>query len=104
MDVSNATNYKHGIEKLKRNHGLPRITLCRKTVFGSSKGHGGPRPSRLRGVRRGPFYCALLQNRTRMKGSPVQVLCRQDLKTQSPNRGRKEVQNNQYGPVMHESL
>ena len=30
--ISNATNYRHVIENLKRAHGLPRICLCGKTV------------------------------------------------------------------------
>lgn len=32
-EISNATRYKHVIENLKRNHGLPRIHLCGKTVY-----------------------------------------------------------------------
>lgn len=32
-DVSNATDYRHVIENLKRKHGLPRIHLCGKTVY-----------------------------------------------------------------------
>ena len=32
-EISNATNYRHVIENLKRNHGLPRIHLCGKTVY-----------------------------------------------------------------------
>ena len=31
-DISNATSHRHVIENLKRNHGLPRIHLCGKTV------------------------------------------------------------------------
>jgi len=40
--------------------------------------------------------CAPLQNRTRMKTSHAQVRCRQDLRTQSPDKGRKRVQNHKY--------
>ena len=32
-EISNAANYKHVIENLKRNHGLPPIHLCGKTVY-----------------------------------------------------------------------
>ena len=32
-EISNATNHRHVIENLKRNHGLPRIHLCGKTVY-----------------------------------------------------------------------
>ena len=32
-EISNATNYTHVIENLKRAHGLPRIHLCGKTVY-----------------------------------------------------------------------
>jgi hypothetical protein len=31
--TSNAANHRHVIENLKRNHGLPRIHLCGKTVY-----------------------------------------------------------------------
>lgn len=31
--ISNATNYRHVIENLKRVHGLPRIHLCGRTVY-----------------------------------------------------------------------
>jgi len=32
-EISSATNYTHVIENLKRNHGLPRIHLCGRTVY-----------------------------------------------------------------------
>ncbi len=32
-EISNAANYRHVIENLKRSHGLPRIHLCGKTVY-----------------------------------------------------------------------
>ena len=32
-EISNATDYRHVIENLKRAHGLPRIHLCGKTVY-----------------------------------------------------------------------
>jgi len=32
-EITNATDYKHVIENLKRAHGLPRIHLCGKTVY-----------------------------------------------------------------------
>lgn len=32
-EISNAANHRHVIENLKRNHGLPRIHLCGKTVY-----------------------------------------------------------------------
>ncbi len=32
-EISSARNYRHVIENLKRNHGLPRIHLCGKTVY-----------------------------------------------------------------------
>lgn len=32
-EISSAANYRHVIENLKRNHGLPRIHLCGKTVY-----------------------------------------------------------------------
>jgi hypothetical protein len=32
-EISGATDYHHVIENLKRNHGLPRIHLCGKTVY-----------------------------------------------------------------------
>ena len=32
-EISNAANYRHVIENLKRMHGLPRIHLCGKTVY-----------------------------------------------------------------------
>lgn len=32
-EISNATNHRHVIENLKRNHGLPRVHLCGKTVY-----------------------------------------------------------------------
>jgi len=31
--ISNATHHRHVIENLKRNHGLPRIHLCGKTLY-----------------------------------------------------------------------
>jgi len=31
--ISSARNHRHVIENLKRNHGLPRIHLCGKTVY-----------------------------------------------------------------------
>lgn len=31
--ISNASNYRHVIENLKRRHGLPRIHLCGKAVY-----------------------------------------------------------------------
>lgn len=32
-EISNATNYRHVIENLKRKHGLPRIHLCGRSVY-----------------------------------------------------------------------
>ena len=32
-EISVARNHRHVIENLKRNHGLPRIRLCGKTVY-----------------------------------------------------------------------
>lgn len=32
-EISNATDYSHVIENLKRRHGLPRIPLCGKAVY-----------------------------------------------------------------------
>ena len=32
-EISVARNHRHVIENLKRNHGLPRIHLCGKTVY-----------------------------------------------------------------------
>lgn len=32
-EISDATNYRHVVEDLKRRHGLPRIHLCGKTVY-----------------------------------------------------------------------
>ncbi len=32
-EISNAADYKHVIENLKRAHGLPRIHLCGKVVY-----------------------------------------------------------------------
>ncbi len=32
-EISNAADYRHVIENLKRVHGLPRIHLCGKTVY-----------------------------------------------------------------------
>jgi hypothetical protein len=32
-EISHATNHRHVIENLKRNHGLPRIRLCGRTVY-----------------------------------------------------------------------
>jgi len=32
-EISNATNHRHVIENLKRNHGLPRIHLCGKVLY-----------------------------------------------------------------------
>jgi hypothetical protein len=32
-EISKAINYKHVIENLKREHGLPRIHLCGKAVY-----------------------------------------------------------------------
>jgi len=32
-EISHATDYRHVIENLKRNHGLPRVHLCGKTVY-----------------------------------------------------------------------
>ena len=32
-EISNAANYKHVIENLKRAHGLPRIHICGKAVY-----------------------------------------------------------------------
>jgi hypothetical protein len=32
-EISSATNYRNVIENLKRQHGLPRIHLCGKTVY-----------------------------------------------------------------------
>ena len=32
-EISNATDYRHVIENLKRNHSLPRIHLCGKVVY-----------------------------------------------------------------------
>jgi hypothetical protein len=32
-EISNATNYRHVVENLKRKHGLPRIHLCGRTVY-----------------------------------------------------------------------
>ena len=32
-EISNATDYRHVIENLKRVHGLPRIHLCGKAVY-----------------------------------------------------------------------
>ncbi len=32
-EISSATNDTHVIENLKRNHGLPRIHLCGRTVY-----------------------------------------------------------------------
>ncbi len=32
-EISNATDYRHVVENLKRAHGLPRIHLCGKTVY-----------------------------------------------------------------------
>ncbi len=32
-EISNANNHRHVIENLKRNHGLPRIHLCGRTVY-----------------------------------------------------------------------
>jgi len=31
--ISNATNHRHVTENLKRNHDLPRIHLCGKTLY-----------------------------------------------------------------------
>jgi len=32
-EISGATSYRHVIENLRRNHGLPRIHLCGRTVY-----------------------------------------------------------------------
>jgi len=32
-EISSARNHRHAIENLKRNHGLPRVHLCGKTVY-----------------------------------------------------------------------
>lgn len=32
-EISDAANYRHAIENLKRVHGLPRIHLCGKAVY-----------------------------------------------------------------------
>jgi hypothetical protein len=32
-EISNATDYRHVVDNLKRRHGLPRIHLCGKTVY-----------------------------------------------------------------------
>ena len=32
-EISSAGNHRNVIENLKRNHGLPRIHLCGKTVY-----------------------------------------------------------------------
>lgn len=32
-EISNATDYRHVIENLKRAHGLPRVHLCGKAVY-----------------------------------------------------------------------
>jgi hypothetical protein len=32
-EISHAANHRHVIENLKRNHGLPRICLCGRTVY-----------------------------------------------------------------------
>jgi len=37
-EISNATDYRHVIENLKRAHGLPRIHLCGKTVYVTDSG------------------------------------------------------------------
>ena len=33
LEISNATDYRHVIDNLKRAYGLPRIHLCGKTVY-----------------------------------------------------------------------
>jgi hypothetical protein len=32
-EITRASNHRHVIENLKRNHGLPRIRLCGRTVY-----------------------------------------------------------------------